>query len=258
MREVAAQGVYLQSELSLDTGEIKTPVWRMVPANATNKNVSWSSDNPAVARVDPAGRITAVSTGTATIYIETEEGRYRAGCKVTVEIYVRNIRLKDTAMTMTAGTKKRLRADISPAERTKEKIIWKSQDPDVVSVSQTGEILARRTGKTKVIVYDRYRGAYDFAIIRVKVNLKKPSLKGKKKGKKFVLSWKKVKNATGYKIYKYRKKEKRYVKIKSLGADKRLFTVKKAKKGDKYKIQACYKADGITENSKFSPVVRVK
>lgn len=37
------------------------------PENATNKEVDYSSDNPAVAKVDSSGKITAISPGTATI-----------------------------------------------------------------------------------------------------------------------------------------------------------------------------------------------
>ncbi|MDO5116245.1 MAG: Ig-like domain-containing protein [Synergistaceae bacterium] len=56
----------------------------VLPAGATNRNVSWSSDNSAVATVDANGLVTAVTAGTATITVTTVDGNYTASCAVTV------------------------------------------------------------------------------------------------------------------------------------------------------------------------------
>ena len=53
------------------------------PANATNKNVSWSSSNTSVATVEN-GKVKALKTGTATITVKTEDGGKVASCEVTV------------------------------------------------------------------------------------------------------------------------------------------------------------------------------
>ena len=55
------------------------------PSDATNKNVSWSSSNTAVATVDANGNVTAVGEGAATITVTTEDGGKKAVCTVTVE-----------------------------------------------------------------------------------------------------------------------------------------------------------------------------
>lgn len=54
------------------------------PTNATNKNVTWTSDNNDVATVDAAGIVTAKTVGTATITATTEDGGYTDTCVVTV------------------------------------------------------------------------------------------------------------------------------------------------------------------------------
>ena len=54
------------------------------PRNATTKNVTWSSDAPAVATVSATGLITAISEGMATITATTEEGGLEATCEITV------------------------------------------------------------------------------------------------------------------------------------------------------------------------------
>ncbi len=55
------------------------------PTNATNKDVTWSSDNEAVAMVDANGNVAAVSAGAATITVTTEDGSFTDTCKVSVK-----------------------------------------------------------------------------------------------------------------------------------------------------------------------------
>ena len=54
----------------------------VLPANATNKNVTWATSNAAVATVN-AGKVTAVAEGTATITVSSNNGK-TAVCTVTV------------------------------------------------------------------------------------------------------------------------------------------------------------------------------
>ena len=55
------------------------------PEDASNKNVTWSSSNTAVASVDQNGKVTAVKAGTARITVKTADGNKTAVCTVTVE-----------------------------------------------------------------------------------------------------------------------------------------------------------------------------
>ncbi|KAA1248034.1 carbohydrate-binding protein [Aquimarina sp. RZ0] len=54
------------------------------PNNASNKSVSWSSNNNAVARVNSNGLVTAVSEGVATITVTTQDGNKTATSRITV------------------------------------------------------------------------------------------------------------------------------------------------------------------------------
>ena len=58
----------------------------VLPDNATNKNVTWSSSNSDVATVDQTGKVTAVKEGKATITATTEDGNITKQCEVTVVI----------------------------------------------------------------------------------------------------------------------------------------------------------------------------
>ncbi len=57
----------------------------ILPVDADNKAVEWTSSNTNVATVDSAGKVTAISIGTATITATTIDGHKTASCVVTVD-----------------------------------------------------------------------------------------------------------------------------------------------------------------------------
>ena len=81
--KVPVSGVSLDfTELALDIGESKKLTATVKPDNATDKEVAWTSANPAVAAVDDMGKVTALSAGTTVI--TAKAGGVSAACTVTV------------------------------------------------------------------------------------------------------------------------------------------------------------------------------
>lgn len=81
---VSVTGVELdKSELSLAIGKTATLKATINPSNATNKNVTWSSDAESVATVVD-GVVSAIAEGKATITVTTEDGEYSANCTINV------------------------------------------------------------------------------------------------------------------------------------------------------------------------------
>lgn len=82
---VAVTGVTIDETLSVNIGQTKTPSYTVAPAEATNKTVSFTSNNPAVATVNATtGAVTGVSKGTAVITVKTADGNFTDTCTVTV------------------------------------------------------------------------------------------------------------------------------------------------------------------------------
>ena len=73
-----------KTTLKLTKGASETLTATVAPTNATNKKVTWTSSDPAVATVDASGKVTGVANGTATITVTTEDGGHTATCAVEV------------------------------------------------------------------------------------------------------------------------------------------------------------------------------
>ncbi|MGA9637435.1 Ig-like domain-containing protein, partial [Flavobacterium sp.] len=71
--------------VTLEVNATKSLTANITPSNATNKNVTWQSNDATVATVNAAGLVTARKVGNATITVKTENGSKTATCTVTVK-----------------------------------------------------------------------------------------------------------------------------------------------------------------------------
>lgn len=82
--QLAVTSVNLSARtLTLLPKETYTFTVSVLPENAANKSLTWSSSDESVARVDQSGKVTAVSQGTASIRATAPNGVYRS-CTVDV------------------------------------------------------------------------------------------------------------------------------------------------------------------------------
>jgi uncharacterized protein YjdB len=64
-------------------GAQETLIATVLPSNAVNKNITWSSNNPSVVTVDSNGQVTAVAVGQTYIYATADNG-LNVACSVSV------------------------------------------------------------------------------------------------------------------------------------------------------------------------------
>ena len=75
-------------ELSLFVSEEATLFVTVLPENATNKTISWSSSNPSVVTVTSSGKVTGINPGVATITVTSEDGELESSCTVSVTMAI--------------------------------------------------------------------------------------------------------------------------------------------------------------------------
>lgn len=78
-------GITLSKDsLNLNSGSTGNLTAYVLPENANNKSVVWSSSNPSVATVDQNGNVSGLSAGIVSIIATTADGGYTASCTVKV------------------------------------------------------------------------------------------------------------------------------------------------------------------------------
>ena len=150
---VPVTGVTLsQTELSLVKGATATLTATVVPSDATNKQVTWSSTNTAVATVKN-GIVTAVSGGNATITVTTEDGNHTATCEVvvTAPVPAASVTLSQTELILRKGATAKLAATVLPTDATNKKVRWSSNNT-AVAIVESGTVAALSAGNATITV----------------------------------------------------------------------------------------------------------
>lgn len=139
-----------QAQLSLYRAKEHQLSAAIAPANATDKTVTWESDNPSVAEVSGNGLVKAKAKGTATITASASNG-LQSKCTVTVLVPAVSIQLSQNAVTLKEGGRVMLAAQISPLDST-DAVQWKSANSGIAEVFE-GNVVAKSAGTTTVTAY---------------------------------------------------------------------------------------------------------
>ena len=141
-----------KSSMSLQPSDSETLTATVKPDNATDKTVTWSTDNTGVATVSSSGLVTAVSAGNATITCKANDGSgVQATCAVTVTSPKPDKIVLPTEATVTAGQAITLTPTVTPAN-AEYTLTWSSDDETVATVSQDGVVTGVKKGKTFINV----------------------------------------------------------------------------------------------------------
>ncbi|MBE5943137.1 MAG: hypothetical protein E7264_11460 [Lachnospiraceae bacterium] len=154
VKDLSVTGVTLDvTELALDSKTSYQLTENILPAEATNKNVTWTSDNEKVATVEN-GKVSALRAGTATITVTTEDGGFSASCVVTVTGKdVTDVILAKETLSIEVGNRAYVEPTVLPANADDTSVTWSSSDDSVVSIdAATGVITANAAGTATITV----------------------------------------------------------------------------------------------------------
>ena len=143
-----------KTELTLTVGADVQLIATVAPENATNKNVTWTSNNESIATVDNTGKVTAVSAGTANITVTTVDGSKTATCEVTVSnpvVNVTGVTLNKDTLNLAVGGNETLIPMVSPTNATNKQVNWSSSDTSVATVdANSGEVTGVAPGSAGI------------------------------------------------------------------------------------------------------------
>ena len=130
------------------------------PDNATNQDLTWSSNREDVATVSSKGVVTAVAEGTTTITVKTKESGYSATCNVTVaKSTVTGLTIDPAGPEILPVGKTRTlvaKATYSNGTTSTVDVTWSRTNANIADVSSEGVVTAVAEGSSEIIGTYKY------------------------------------------------------------------------------------------------------
>lgn len=169
--KVRTMGVSLNySKITVYTTTSKQLEATVTPSNATNKKVTWESEDPDIATVDKNGVVSGKKVGTTYIICTTDNSDRTATCKVTVKkgVLSKKVTLNKTKVTLNDGMSYALKTTFSPENTTTKTCTWTSSNKNVVTVTSKGVITAVGPGTAVIICKTKDTGKTAKCTVTVK------------------------------------------------------------------------------------------
>ena len=165
--ELSAETATVEIDATLDLSDLVV----FTPADATNKMVTWKSEDESVATITSAGVVSGLKLGTTKISATSMEGNYSDTLVLTVApISVKGVKiLSGTDGVMNIGTSSNyaIAYEIIPANAANQNTTWESSDPEVVQVQNTALIIGLKKGTAIVTVTTEDGGFQDHLTVVV-------------------------------------------------------------------------------------------
>ncbi len=145
-----------REELALTAGQDTVTLELIIlPFDATDQRVTWSSSAPEVAAVDEQGQVSPLEAGSATITALAVAEELEAKCRVTVKppwVPVESVRIDPPYFNFFLTDQPyTLRAVIRPANATNKTVRWSSSNPEIVSVNaSSGRMVPLQIGMATI------------------------------------------------------------------------------------------------------------
>lgn len=139
---------------SVNVGEAITLAATVLPDNAKDKTVTWTSATPTVATVDSeSGTVTGIKEGIVVILATSKADRTVVGYyAVTVTVLPDSVVIDEPeSASMDIDEELTLSATVSPTNASNKTIYWSSSDSAIASVSTNGVVTAKQPGTVEII-----------------------------------------------------------------------------------------------------------
>ncbi len=154
------------SDVVMDIDTTKDLAVTFTPINASNKTVTWTSDDESVATVDENGTVTAMGRGSAIITATTYNGISKS-CYVEVLVPATAVSIDESVVTMQPDETHELKAILNP-ENSTDTLTWSSSDENVATVDENGIVTAVGTG-TATITVKTSRNKFASCTVQVRI-----------------------------------------------------------------------------------------
>ena len=122
------------------------------PDNASDKTVSWSSNNNEIASVNSTGLVTAVSEGEVVITATNSSGNTDKISLTVIPTLAESLSVVPESVTLRTGGETTLIATVFPATTTNKALSWSASAPEFANVDEFGKVTAYKVGESIITV----------------------------------------------------------------------------------------------------------
>lgn len=152
---VLVSSITLDKTVTIEEGQTVQLTAKVLPENAADKTVTWTSDNSGVCSVDAKGVVTAVKVGTGNVLVTANDGsKVSATCAVTVvakAVPITKIEISNTALNLKVGEEATLTFKVTPENTTTHDVAFISDNEEVAKVAQDGKVTALKAGTANIV-----------------------------------------------------------------------------------------------------------
>ena len=157
--------------VNLTVGETHTLNVQFNPVDATNQNVTWSSDAPGVVSVAADGTIVGLTVGEAHITATSQADPSKTSSSHVIvkgrDVAVSGVSISPNTLNLYTGATAYLSATITPLNATNQAVTWTSDAPGVADVDVNGLVTTYTAGTVHITVTTADGGYTDTATITV-------------------------------------------------------------------------------------------
>lgn len=148
-------------DLTLKTGDVAQLTYILLPVDATNKSVAWSSSNPTIVDVDASGKVTAKSAGNAVIMLRSLDHGLTAYTTIKVtsgssKEDKAGFKFDVEELEMAVGDEYEIKVTFEDKTMKVNDLRWASNNTGIVSVDHYGKLKANKPGVATVVATDEY------------------------------------------------------------------------------------------------------
>lgn len=174
--ELSAEEASVELDATLDLSGLVV----FTPADATNKMVTWKSEDATVATVSATGVVTGLKVGTTKISATSMEGNFSDTLVLTVApISVKGVKIlsgdDDGIMHIGLNAPYAIAYEIIPANAANKNLKWESSDPEVVEIQNNQALVIGYKDGIAIITVTTVDGGYQATLTIVAGNAELPT-----------------------------------------------------------------------------------
>ena len=158
---ITIDGKNYDKDITLSISQSGTVKCKVLPDNATNPSLTYTSSNDQILEVYPTGKIVGKSEGTATVTISSAENEALTDeITVTViRVLATNLQLDNIPKELHVGETHKLGTIFTPKNASDRSVKWTSSDTSVITVNSSGSLTAKKEGSATITVTSKTNSA---------------------------------------------------------------------------------------------------